>query len=345
MGKFDYIKNKFTSSKKYIANKLNKSKDFVLKKYNDIIGITNLEASKSLYESTFNDLKKEYENIDSLKLQLNTKLSELVQNKIKALEEVSKFKKILKNIKITERNSVEVVNSEVVKYSENVNKFNTQFTHYDLQAYGKGLAAGLSTGLGAWTLVATFGTASTGTAISTLSGIAATNSILAFLGGGSLATGGLGIIGGTFALGGITLAPILISIPFYKRMKNNTLAKEINLETIKMLKEIDKCKNVILFLENLSNETDELNNSLVYELARFNEEFARVYKIIFPFSFISKLVKSIKSLLGFSYYNEKELIEINYMLIFVQQILVLVDKKVIPSEDELKEELADNDDE
>lgn len=42
----------------------------------------------------------------------------------------------------------------------------------------------------------TFGTASTGTAISALSGAAATNAALAWLGGGTLAAGGGGIVAG-----------------------------------------------------------------------------------------------------------------------------------------------------
>jgi hypothetical protein len=52
--------------------------------------------------------------------------------------------------------------------------------------------------------VTAFGSASTGTAISSLSGAAATKAILAFLGGGSIASGGGGIAAGTIVLGGIT---------------------------------------------------------------------------------------------------------------------------------------------
>lgn len=47
------------------------------------------------------------------------------------------------------------------------------------------------------------GTASTGTAISSLHGAAATNATLASLGGGSLATGGFGMAGGQALLTGI----------------------------------------------------------------------------------------------------------------------------------------------
>lgn len=51
--------------------------------------------------------------------------------------------------------------------------------------------------------------ASTGTSIATLSGIAAHNATMAAIGGGSLAAGGLGMAGGTAILGGIVAAPIL----------------------------------------------------------------------------------------------------------------------------------------
>ncbi len=53
--------------------------------------------------------------------------------------------------------------------------------------------------------VMALGTASTGTAISTLSGVAATNATLAALGGGSLAAGGGGMALGSMVLGGATL--------------------------------------------------------------------------------------------------------------------------------------------
>lgn len=52
-------------------------------------------------------------------------------------------------------------------------------------------------------------TATTGTALGTLSGVAATNATLAWLGGGALAAGGLGVTGGMVVLGGIVAGPAL----------------------------------------------------------------------------------------------------------------------------------------
>lgn len=73
-----------------------------------------------------------------------------------------------------------------------------------------GVAGGALTAVGAYGAAMTFATASTGTAISALSGAAATNATLAFFGGGSLASGGLGMAGGMYVLGGLVAGPALM---------------------------------------------------------------------------------------------------------------------------------------
>ena len=77
-----------------------------------------------------------------------------------------------------------------------------------------GVAGGALTALGAYGAAMTFASASTGTAIATLSGAAATNATLAFFGGGSLAAGGLGMAGGTMVLGGLVAGPALMVMGF-----------------------------------------------------------------------------------------------------------------------------------
>lgn len=73
------------------------------------------------------------------------------------------------------------------------------------QAVGTGALIGVASYGGAMML----GTASTGTAIATLTGVAATNATLAWFGGGSLAAGGLGMAGGAAVLGGLVAGPAL----------------------------------------------------------------------------------------------------------------------------------------
>ncbi len=72
-----------------------------------------------------------------------------------------------------------------------------------------GVIAGAAVGGGAAGLMAAFGAASTGTALSALKGAAFTKALLAAFGGGSIATGGFGIVGGTVVLGSLVAIPAL----------------------------------------------------------------------------------------------------------------------------------------
>lgn len=74
-----------------------------------------------------------------------------------------------------------------------------------ITALGAGGLAGLATYGSVGLLASTAG----GTAIGGLSGVAATNATLAWLGGGALSAGGLGMAGGAYVLGGIVAAPVL----------------------------------------------------------------------------------------------------------------------------------------
>ncbi|MFC4127213.1 hypothetical protein [Nocardia rhizosphaerae] len=110
---------------------------------------------------------------------------------------------------------------------------------------GAGFAAGTAVaGLGpsaAMWVATTFGTASTGSAISTLSGAAASQAALAWLGGGALAAGGGGTAAGSTLLAlagpigwGIAGATLLASIALFAKKKfENREAKHEALLAIK----------------------------------------------------------------------------------------------------------------
>jgi hypothetical protein len=105
-------------------------------------------------------------------------------------------------------------------------------------AAGVGVAAFAPTA--AMALATTFGTASTGTAISALSGAAATNAALAWLGGGAIAAGGGGMAAGNallalagpvgWAIGGIALTSGALML----RGKNEEIAKKANQEAARI---------------------------------------------------------------------------------------------------------------
>lgn len=84
---------------------------------------------------------------------------------------------------------------------------------------GTGLAGGALAAFGAYSGTMAFASAGTGATISTLSGAAATNATLAWLGGGPLASGGMGVAGGMMALGALTTGPALLIAGWYMGSK------------------------------------------------------------------------------------------------------------------------------
>ena len=104
---------------------------------------------------------------------------------------------------------------------------------------GVGTASGLTVGtisaIGAYGVVGSVGIASTGTAISALSGAAATNATMAALGGGALAAGGLGMAGGAAVLSGIFALPALAGIVIGAEAMGSKAEKKAN-EQIEMIR-------------------------------------------------------------------------------------------------------------
>lgn len=115
--------------------------------------------------------------------------------------------------------------------------------------------AGALTGMAAYSGVLALGTASTGTAISTLSGVAATNAALAALGGGSLAAGGGGMALGAQILGGAVAGPVIAVGGLLLNAKGNSSlekAEQAELEVDKIVKTIDESCKYMARLSNLS---------------------------------------------------------------------------------------------
>jgi len=87
--------------------------------------------------------------------------------------------------------------------------------------------SGALTAAGIYGLVSGLATASTGTAIATLSGIAAQNATLAWLGGGALAAGGGGVALGTVVLGSLIAGPSVLVGSFFMHAKASKVEKEV----------------------------------------------------------------------------------------------------------------------
>lgn len=101
---------------------------------------------------------------------------------------------------------------------------------------------------GAMSLATSVGVASTGAAISGLSGAAAWNATLAWLGGGSLAAGGGGMALGSLILGGITVGPAVLIGGFVlagEGEKALTKAREYEAEVNAAIAKINAAKDLM----------------------------------------------------------------------------------------------------
>lgn len=127
--------------------------------------------------------------------------------------------------------------------------------------------ASLAPGAAMW-VATTFGTASTGTAISALSGAAAESAALAWLGGGALTAGGGGMAAGEAFLAmagpigwGVAGVTLLASIVLFanKKMK---LEKEKKEEIESVLKNTEQLKETDDKLTSLLEKTEEIREGL-----------------------------------------------------------------------------------
>lgn len=140
-----------------------------------------------------------------------------------------------------------------------------------------GLAAGAATGvlaaMGAYGSVGYLATASTGALISGLSGAAATNATLAWLGGGAIMSGGtlsFGMAGGAVALGGIVLGPALAVGGFMLASKAEEALTQAHAHAAKVdiaIAEIDK---ITIALSALRSNAKELGKTLAAMAERFD---------------------------------------------------------------------------
>lgn len=131
-----------------------------------------------------------------------------------------------------------------------------RFATGGLTAVGAAYAAGQGT----IALVGLFGTASTGAAIGGLSGAAAWNATLAWLGGGSLAAGGGGMALGTLVLGGIAVGPALMIGGFVLGGQGEKALTEARHYEAEVTTEVAKLDAFEEFLGQVQRRITELKN-------------------------------------------------------------------------------------
>jgi hypothetical protein len=251
-------------------------------------GASRLEDAKASYQTSYSEHEKLCKEARRFKEKIDANVSAIGTALTEIRPVLTKCEKVLKT-SVGNKNSIRF--SYTLETISNVEKFHSEFNA--AVGIGAGTIAGGSLAVGSWALVGALGSASTGAAISGLSGVAATNATLAWFGGGAVAAGGAGVSGGMAMLGGIVAVP-LIAIASYSTHKK---ASEIQEEKAKLDKVIVEQKSHVATLPEVLNMTHEKKNEITGMCDDFSITTKQLIKIIRPYGILSVLKQKILMLL------------------------------------------------
>lgn len=143
-----------------------------------------------------------------------------------------------------------------------------------------GTAGGFAAAGATTSAVMALGTASTGTAISSLSGVAATNATFAALGGGSIAAGGGGMALGTAVLGGATLGAGILVGGIIFNVTGSKLSDKAD-EAYSQAKRIEREVNKIVgYFDELASVAEPFKISLTEIEKQYRKRLAALDHIV-----------------------------------------------------------------
>lgn len=279
------------------------------------------------YESILKEYNELTERHEERRVEINTLFEEVIAVKKTAILELSKMKKMTENLNVKQREQI-ATKLETQEYS--LEKIDASLKAGEMAISAtKGVFAGASTALGAWALIGTYGVASTGTAISTLSGVAASNAMLAWLGGGSIAAGGGGIAAGTAVLGGLIAVPILAVTGMFQHLAANKKIKELKEEELKIVEQMDAIEKNMLAFEALEKRAKELIDTIRKGVEAFNSTYAISYKALYPLGFMSRFFMRVRKAFIKKMFTDEDLAQIQAVGKAAGFVLKMVDSPVL----------------
>lgn len=256
---------KETSAK--VINGIGNTSESIAEKVKDTIestiqvpkDIQYIKAKNKEIEQIIEDTNKK---LDPVRETTNEKLSELAKLKVAIIEttfeEFNQHINSIKNLPI-KSDLQNIPSADEFTFSkqefDDMQVSILSFKNIIKNATGAGVTGAVSAGT-IYTAVAALGTASTGTAIGTLSGIAASNATLAWLGGGALAVGGGGIALGTVVLGGIAIVPAVTYLIYKGKFDYSQEREDIDQKYQEVLEYAKSAQQIIKSFTELTRLID-----------------------------------------------------------------------------------------
>lgn len=255
-------------------------------------GITHSEEIEELVNSAQSMYDSATERLEAHKKSTSKSLENLGKLKLEAWSgDMSTFLDRFGAFANVQMKCIDDQNLDFIEHDLSPNQLMVNMRTASVNA-GEVLKAGaLSIGTGALVGIASYGgvmmfaKASTGTAIATLSGAAKTNATLAWFGGGSIKSGGLGMVAGKVVLAGVVLAPIAIvagSIAAAKGKERLAEAKKVHAEAKHAVAQMETVITGLEGIERISEGYIELLKGLSKQFRPFLNELESIAKDYTP---------------------------------------------------------------
>lgn len=277
------------SSIKDLGNRLKNSAQVIKDDIKQSIDSFAVSVTKPIKDIKY--IKQKNEEIKFLIEAADAKINPMREATNKKLEELGKIKVDIISSTIDEFtlhmnkiNNLPFNNTTIDSSGDNTFNFSQQkldklhtsvISTKKLLKNGLGAAAAGTLSAGTiYTAVGALGAASTGAGIAGLSGVAASNATLAWLGGGALAAGGGGIALGTIVLGGLVIIPAVSYMAWKGKFNYQDKVEEVDKVNQEAGKYANNADQVIKKFEELAKFID---NSIVI-IQRYNIECIKLNK-------------------------------------------------------------------
>ena len=271
-----------------------------LKVVNEIVtlgGASRLEEAKRACQETYDGYLALYKEAEGYKTEVeeNVKAIGIALTEAKAYLEKSE-KLIEPSVRDKSGLNVDVGTQALDK----VGRFNSGFN--SAINVGAGSIAGGSMAVGSWALVTALGSASTGVAISGLSGVAATNATLAWFGGGALAAGGAGMAGGAAVLGGLFAIPLV----YFAAKGSHKKAKELEEEKLELEKAIVRIREQIAAFPAILSAVRDRKRETAKRCKEFIADVVKYSVVIRPHGIFCAAKQKLRSFVGKNPYTQEQ---------------------------------------
>lgn len=290
-----------------------------------------IENAQKKYEQHYNDYKKLAEEYESKRSNFAELAKDYLLLQIKAQKLAKKMGKF---ISTKDKNGRKNISSNIGIDTQDFNLVSSSISNGELTINAiKGAAGGVVTGVAvpsAMLSVATMvGTASTGTAISALSGAAQVNAATAWWAGGAVAAGGGGMAAGSTVIAaatfGVGAVIALGGMAVFSHLSANKKIKAIEEEELKLANEVEKIQAETLKVNYYATRILELTHSLKKAEKAFKHLYRKVYLSIFPFGFISVIYRKRKNIK----YTDNDMQNINRLLGTARAMLQIRDTDIM----------------